>query len=376
MFHLFDKIYVCPDFLIDEYKKRIIVSNSYHSNTIKQDGLLTKSYPSIEELLKEITWPDFLDIVSREDKFRIYADVNSLAVIYINWLKTIFPDITKELAYKFYNTAVQRLKIHFAGATISSNFLKYHKHELMSVKFMPRAEFYQNFDSSTPWTDDTLRRQWVLANQEKFSIEWHIAAYFNDKSHLDIFRDKYLYVLAKAIGMEVSEWYFYIIKYFMQPGVKKEMNISVSWDDEDWRGALKEHQDLAWMFDDDLKYVTRDSTYLLTHVEEALTLGKKLQSFWFKDIKVDDKNRLLDEDYFESNHADFVFKTLNRLMKNQDQLTNEEIDEIIRDDVEAENVSIVFDILTHVIKCNPYQLQLIYELKNTNSPELSQLTFK
>jgi hypothetical protein len=69
---------------------------------------------------------------------------------------------------------------------------------------------------------------------------------------------------------------------------------------------------------------------------------------------------------------------LNKLFpfKKPEQLTNEEINEIIRDDVEAENVSVIFDILTHVIKWNPYQLQLIYELKNTGSTELSQLTFK
>jgi hypothetical protein len=373
MFHLFNKIYVCPDFLLDSTKRHITISKLYSVNN-------TDAYSSIDELIgvdkKFNNWHEFLLKIGKEDKYRIYADVESLAYIFAAWIKTIFPDMTKELAYKFYNTAVQRLKIHFSGATLNGNFLRNHKSELMDVKFLTKLEFYQLFDNLTVWNDEQSRSSWLNKNKELFSIEWHLAMYFNDKSHLAVFRDKYIYVLSKALAMEVSEWYFYVVKYFMQPGVKKELGISIEWDSDDWRQQLKSYPNLAWMFDDSLKYVTRDSTYFLTHIDEILDLGKQLQTFWFKDILIDDKNRLLDEDYFESNHAHFVFDTLSRLLKNYDTMSDEEINAIIDADFEAENVSIMFDILTHVIKWNPYMLQLIYELKNTNSDELKQMVFK
>jgi hypothetical protein len=373
MFHFFDKIYVCPDFLLDSTKRHIIISKTYSKSN-------PNAFSSIHELIgngkKFNTWYDFLLAIGKEDKFRIYADVESLAYIFIGWIKTIFPNMNQHLAYKFYNTAVQRLKIHFSGATLNGNFLRNHKSELMDVKFLNKVQFYDLFDCINVWEDDQQRRTWVENNKELFSIEWHLAVYFNDKQHLSVFRDKYIYVLSKALAMEVSEWYFYVVKYFMQPGVKRELGIDIKWDSDDWRQQLKSYPKLAWMFDDNLKYVTRDSTYFLAHIDEILDLGKKLQNFWFKDIPVDNKNRLLDEDYFESNHAHFVFDTLSRLLKNYNSMSDEEINAIIDADFEAENVSIMFDILTHVIKWNPYMLQLIYELKNTNSDELKQMVFK
>ena len=84
---------------------------------------------------------------------------------------------------------------------------------------------------------------------------------------------------------------------------------------------------------------------------------------------------MLDEDYFESNHAHFVFDTLRTLIRNQDNMSAEQINSIIKSDFEKERVSIIFDILTHVQKWNSYLLQLVYELKNNQDPRLKQLVF-
>lgn len=373
MFHLFDKIYVCPDFLLDTTKKHIIVSNVYAAH-------IHTAYAGIGELIgPNKRFSNFLELlveIGKEDKFRIYADVDALSYLFAAWVKFIFPDIKKELAFKFYNTAVQRLKIHFSGATLNGNFLRNHKAELINVKFLTKAEFHVLFDSISHDHLEQNRISWVTTNKEKFSIEWHLAAYFNDKSHLKVFRDKYIYVLSKSLALEVSEWYFYVVKYFMQPGVKKELGLDIKWDDDDWREQFQKHPKLGWMFDNELRFVTRDSAFFLAHIDEVLELGTHLQSFWFKDIKIDDKNRLLDEDYFESNHASYVFDTLRKLIKNYDTMPDEEINALIDADFEKENLSIMIDILTHVIKWNPYMVQLIYELKNTNNNELLQLTFK
>jgi hypothetical protein len=56
-------------------------------------------------------------------------------------------------------------------------------------------------------------------------------------------------------------------------------------------------------------------------------------------------------------------------------MTSEQINSILKKDFEKDNVSIVFDILTHVQKWNNYILQLVYELKNNNDPRLKQMVF-
>lgn len=380
MLHLFRKIYVVPDFLVDRTKRRIIVSSAEGVDQTSQLNSVKHSVETYDQLVGPSgiysNWGELLKSLEYEDKLRFYVSMDSFNCFFISWVKTIFPDVTKDLAYCLYNSYVQRLTIHFPAIVLNRSFLDYSKFKLQHLQFANKAEFYDLFDKTIPWDNETARAKWVQDHKEDVSIEWHMANYFNDPSHIKFFKDKYVYVLTKALSLEVSEWYFYVSKYFMQPNVKKAFGLDIKWDDDDWRGKMKAHPKLGWMFDDGFKFITRDSAYFIAHVDEILELGQFLQDFWFKDIQIDDKNRLLDEDYFESNHAHFVFDTLRKLVKHQDTLTEEELAEIIKSDFEKENVSIVFDILTHVQKWNPYIIQLIYELKNTNDSRLKQLVIK
>lgn len=375
MLHLFDKIYVCPDFLLDASKNRIIIS---HADGLDQNSRLSPIKHCVKTFdeLPYKNWQALLENLEYAGKLRFYVDMPAFDIIFVNWVKTIFPNITDELAFYCYNAYVQRLTLHFPAIVLNRGFLDYNKFNLQNLKFLSKQEFYELFNSTQPWDDEQARKEWVEKHKEGFSIEWHMANYFNDEKHLDVFRDKYIYVLTKALAMEVSEWYFYVIKYFMQPNVKQAFDININWDDTDWRGKLRAHPKLGWMFDNELKFITRDSAFFLAHLDQILELGTYLQDFWFKDIQIDDKTRLLDEDYFESNHAHFVFDTLKSLIQKQDYLSADEINSIIKKDFERENVSIVFDILTHVQKWNGYLLQLVYELKNKQDPRLKQLVFE
>lgn len=375
MLHLFNKIYVCPDFLIDNSKKRIIISHAQGLNQNSQLNPIKHCVSTYDELPYE-SWSALLDSLEYEDKLRFYVDMPAFNLIFVNWVKTIFPKITDDVAFCCYNACVQRLTLHFPAIVLNRGFLDYNKFNLQNLNFLNKQEFSSLFVSQNPWDNETARIAWVKKHEEGFSIEWHMANYFNNNDHLAVFKDKYIYILTKALAMEVSEWYFYVIKYFMQPNVKKAFGIEISWDDTEWRTKLKAHPKLGWMFDNELKFITRDSAFFLAHLDEILELGTFLQEFWFKDIQIDDKTRLLDEDYFESNHAHFVFDTLRTLIRNQDKLTTEQINSIIKSDFEKERVSIIFDILTHVQKWNSYLLQFVYELKNNQDPRLQQLVFQ
>jgi hypothetical protein len=379
MLHLFNKIYVSPDYLVNNSKKRIIISKNPNIvqkstlNPIKHQATAYADLVGANGAYKD--WHSLLLSLEYEAKLNFYVDMDAFNIIFVNWIKTIFPNMDSNLAFCCYNATVQRSKLHFPAIVLNSSFMDFNKTGILDIVFLNKIQFIELFDNLTPWNDNALRQQWVKQHIEGFSIEWHLANFFNDENHIEVFKDKYIYVLSKALAMEVSEWYFYVIKYFMQDNVKKAFDLNVSWDDDCWREKLKAHPKLYWMFDNELKFITRDSAYFLAHIDEILELGKFLQEFWFKDIQIDDKIRLLDEDYFESNHAHFVFDTLKSLIQNRDNMTSEQINSILKKDFEKDNVSIVFDILTHVQKWNNYILQLVYELKNNNDPRLKQMVF-
>jgi len=377
MLHLFHKTYVCPIFMLDNSKKRVIVTKDYIDtdtklNPIKHTVSDFDSLIGADGIYKN--WHTFLISLDNEEKFRIYVDIDAFNKFFVYWIKTLFPNISTNLAYKCYNCSIQRLKIHFTQAMLNNSYVDYRKFDVLNLKLLTKTEFYNFFPKQIPWENNEDRKQWVKNHLEKISIEWHLANYFTDRSHLKYFKEKYLYVLTKALSIEVHEWYEYIVKYFMKPNVKKELGIDINWDDEDWRYKFKTHPSMGWMFDDDLKYITKNMIYFKAHIREALDVGKLLKSFWFKDIKVDDKVRILDKDYFESDHANFTFNTLETLIINQDNLSDDYINNIIDKDIGRESVSIIFDLLNHVLKWNPILVQLIYELHYTNNPQLKELT--
>ncbi len=373
MLHLFNKIYVCNDFLIDNSRRRIIISrsNNVASSLVKHGVEKFSDLVGPNGIFN--TWKQLLDSLEYDAGTRFYVDMEGFNHIYVHWIKTLFKDISADTAFCCYNTYVQRLKLHFPAMIIKKSV---DQNKILNLKFLSKKDFTELFSSTDAWSNDSDRIEWINKHKEGVSIEWHMANYFNDETHLEVFKQKYLFVLTRALAIEVSEWYFYVIKYFMQPNVKNYFDINIKWDDENWREILKAHPSLGWMFDNELKFMTRDEAFFLAHIDEILELGKCLQDFWFKDITIDDKIRLLDEDFFESDHAHFVFDTLKTLIKNQDNLTAEEMNKIIKKDFEKENVSIVFDVLTHVQKWNPYLLQFIYELKNTQDPRLKELVIK
>lgn len=380
MLHLFDKVYVCLEYLLDASKKRIIVSD--RKDLKSEYGLqpIKHHVEKFEDLIGEKgiypEWEDFLSSLENENKFRIYVNIDSFNKFFVYWIKTIFPNITKNLAFCIYNCYVQRFKIHFPSIVLNTSFLDYRKENLLNFKLLSKEDFYLLFEKSKPWKNESRRKLWVEKNVEGFSLEWHLANYFIDKNHLKVFKEKYLHILCKALWVEVSEWYQYITKYFMKKEVQKELGLKINWDDENWREIFKSHPKLYWMFDDDLNYISKNPFYFLAHVDKALEVGQLLKTFWFKDIPIDDKIRLLDKDYFESDHAQYTFKSLEILLQNKDNLTEKEFAEFIEKDFGRESVSIIFDLLNHATKWNTILIQLIYELRNDNDVRLKELSFK
>lgn len=376
MIHLLKRNYLVPDFKAENNVKRIIVSKEYNnvqSLRVTFDNLQPCEFScdSYESLIgseaKFKTWSEFLSFIASEEKIYIFVDGDAMMKLFILWIKTIMPGMTATIAYRCYNTYVQRIKLQFPSFMMNDSFLAYRKSQLLSYALPKRSAFIELFDSMNIKMTESDRAKWVSSNKSDFSLEWHLANYEIDKDHISVFKQKYINILIRACAIEVSEWYQYITKYFMQPNVREKLGLSISWDDEDWNAELKKCDKITWMFDDQLLYVSKNIPYFLSHIDKALIVGTFLQDFWFKDLKIDDHIRLLDEEYFESNHAQFVFSALKHIVKNLDHLDDDALHKIIKEEKQFEEISIIFDLLQHDShKWNHYLVQYIHSIKETN----------
>ena len=386
MFHLFSKVYVYPDFMFagSDSPNKLVISLNDDARDLCHLRPSELVYHNVDELFAAGTgindWPTFFNRLMQSGNTNVFADVESSATIFVAFIKTLFPAITPELAFKVYNVGEQRLTLYFPPGQAAQYLASGRKRVALS-----KDEFSDRFAQVTPWEHDGLRAQWVRSWISEFSIEFHLATYFNDPSHLPYFKDKYVQLIAKACFTEVREWYDFFSSHFMMPSVRAVLNHGIEWDTEDWRGELQKVPELAWLFDDNLKYAAWDSLYSFVHLEEAYNLGQKVLQFVNIGAvphiglsgRVTDCHlkslTLMDQAYYDSDHAQYVFKSLEKLLSNLGTLADEEVDRYIRADIVGGTASVLFDLLNMNYKFNPWLMHFIYDMQTTNNTDLHQL---
>jgi len=392
MLHLFNKVYVYPDFMLDNTETFLLVSNKPHVQGLQQTlddangkqsiGVIASTSEQLFEKLNITSWFELFQYLMSNQTVNVYADMDTINKIYVAFIKTIFPAITNTLAYKIYNTYVQRITICLPSVVSNKSFVETRKQDMFDIRALSKTKFSSLFNSM-PLPDEDERKQWVNENIIEFSFEYHIATYFNDNAHFDNFKDKYVYFITKACYNEVYEWYEFFSNHFMMPAAKATLKHNIDWDSENWREQLKQHPDIGWFFDDDLMYVTRNYQYFITHIAEAKRVAdlmldfvnRGLTGFSAGDRETRKLKRicLVDQDYFASTHVQYVYETLERIMISFDELDDEYLKQYIHNDIQNENVSALFDLLNDTQKHNSWLMEMIYELRDNNSDELKQI---
>jgi len=392
MLHLFNKVYVYPDFMLDNTETFMLISKKPHVQELQKTvddangkqsiGTIVSTIDDLFNKLHVETWLDFFELLSNQQTVNIYADIDTINQIYVAFIKTLFPSITKTLAYKIYNTYIQRITICFPSIVSNKSFVELRKQDMFDIQALTKVEFSSLFESM-PLSDEAKRKQWILNNIIEFSFEFHIATYFNDNTHFDNFKDKYVYFITKACYNEVYEWYEFFSNHFMLPTAKAVLNHNIDWDSENWREKLKQNPDIGWFFDDELMYATRNYHYFISHIPEAKKVAQLILDFVNKGLtgfSTGDKETrelkrvgLMDRDYFTSMHVQYVYEILGKITESFDELDDEYLHQYIRNDIQNENVSALFDLLNETHKHNSWLMELIYELRTSNQEELKQM---
>jgi len=375
MLHLFERVYVLPDFLQTGRERDFVISNMMDDNR-------TNTFKSIKQLWVQhnlSSWEEFFNYLVISDDIILYTDVDNMTIMFCALMKTIFPLISDDMLYKVYNTYAQRIMLYFP-TEIATHRFGINRGDWDNTGPYNRKQLLELNNTLVVWDDEGKRKQWVNNHIEAFSLEFHIATYFNDRTHLKRFKEKYVSFVIKACYNEVYEWYEFFSTHFMLPAVKSILNHHIDWDTENWRGELQKCPNIAWMFDDNFDYVSRNYIYFQAHLVEAYEVGKMILQF----INAGDVNHsrqakrsniitLMDRDYYESDHAQYVYSSLEKLLANLGTLTDEQVEDYIEQDIKSDTASALFDLLSTNHKHNPWLIHLIYEMRHNNDHNLAQL---
>ena len=377
MLHLFNKIYVLPDANIDHKVDRIIVSENFsteigHIERIYTElgtdpGEVIANVNSISELVGEgKVFPTygamFHDLVSRE-KVKIYADIDAIAHIHSAYIKTIFKNITVDTAFILYNAVAQKVKMTMPTTISSKGFTSERKNALVQTVHKTKEEYTEIFNSVTPWTDNADRVSFVTSQKSNISLEWHLATYFNDATHISNFKDKYVHLATKLASYEVYEWYEYIVGNIMTPEVQSVLGIKIDWTDSDWRQSLKDNATIGWLFDDEFKAVSYDVNYLKENAAKAEVLGNLFAQICAE--QGDDK-------VVEYSYVKFARKIISDVLK-KESYTDEDVKALIEEEYDSAIPSSMMHCFMHTSKFNSYVMQYLYQLRKNSDAKLAEL---
>jgi hypothetical protein len=182
MIHLFNKIYVSSDNLIDINLDRIVISEKY-GTPMKQSidevsyGVLLSYSNSLEELVGEGKqfdgWVDFFNVVNEfsnnsEKKFVIYCDDVSLMQLLGVWFQTILPNATKRSIKDLIKSLTFRYNAFYKGRFFQNNGnVDYTVHLDVSL-----------FDDAYIEVEDTIQLPENI--KSKVGVEYMLASYLYD----------------------------------------------------------------------------------------------------------------------------------------------------------------------------------------------------
>lgn len=132
------------------------------------------------------------------------------------------------------------------------------------------------------------------------------------------FLDTYLSVLTEACYVEFSEWYEYITKHILEKEVQKQIGIDLKVSDTNWAEKFKESELIGWT------YGMPSLDAFLDNIEKVDKLGKAMLKFFNEDRRSESAVSIVDQDYFESDHAQLVLDSVRDILMNRDMNALEE----------------------------------------------------
>jgi len=265
MIHLFKKIYVTTDKIIDLGYDRIVVSQNHGLDVLEDlqkinSGKLISYSLEWSEILgsKDVTYPTAIDLFTKladhcdatDKRVMIYCDDDSLQFIMSTWYKHILKTPTKDSVKSLLQAHVFKFNVFFRGR-FSGNSGASGSEEILKLT---------NFDTiydSVKAGSATKRKAFVKKYISTISVEHLFANYLHDKSTKAELKSVIKILLKKDIEKYLYELKEVFFVHFLTRKVADKFNLNAPYNFDNISGILDDTSDIAQVFIKDDMWVSK-----------------------------------------------------------------------------------------------------------------------
>lgn len=160
------------------------------------------------------------------------------------------------------------------------------------------------------------------------------------------FIETYREIVIHACFGEFLEWYEYLTKHILRKDVQEALGISFTAGSSNWVVEFKKSELIGWAFQ------INNIELFLQNIDKVERLGSIMKKF-FNERK---PLSILDDDYFESDHAQLVLDSITKVLINNDR------QELINQ-IESDKILCMIEVYGWSNDFNPILLEWIYENK-------------
>jgi hypothetical protein len=228
--HLFKRVYLSSDHMIDLSVNRIVISEEYgykmlHESESFTTGKLIDYDLSLDNMIgsnkRYVNALDFFSNLNKKTeelngKIVVYCDLSTYLTLSITWLKIILPNITLDGAYKIIRSNVFYDKMF--GSTDRFDFKRPYE-KISEFKEISYLDFKSKYDSIEINNSDY--DNFVYTIRKNLSVEYMIASYLYDGSYSDELKEVGLVKIKMSIQHLLYEVKIFILENCLNSAVMK-----------------------------------------------------------------------------------------------------------------------------------------------------------
>lgn len=160
----------------------------------------------------------------------------------------------------------------------------------------------------------------------------------------DEFINEYKSIVLEACYREFMEWYEYLTKHILREDVQQALGISFETTDADWVSQFKKSSVFGWAFQ------LKDIDTFLQNIHKVKDIGNIMVNFFNSRKPLS----ILDNDYFESDHAQLVLDSIDKILIQNDR-------QVLENQLQSDRVVCMIEVYGWENRFNPILLEWLYE---------------
>jgi len=176
-------------------------------------------------------------------------------------------------------------------------------------------------------------------------FELAFANYLGTKNHQ--FVEQYKQIVIEGCFAEFMEWYEYLTKHILRKDVQHALGLSFNTLTTDWVYEFKQSELIGWA------YQLNDINLFVANIDKVIKIGDIMTNFFNHRKPLS----ILDQDYFESDHAQLVLDSIQSVIANNDY-------QELENQLQSDKVLCMIEVYGWSNRFNPILLEWVFENKD------------